>query len=135
MPELRCRGTNADGSACRAPENLVDPETQLCAGHDPARREMLIEAGKKGGKAAARRMKRAGLEAEELGALESIEDARRWLEKIGHAVAAGQLDHKSASAALKSVEIATKILQTASREEIADLREQLRHVKKMRAVS
>lgn len=132
--EMQCKATTVAGTRCRAPSNVVDPKTILCPAHAPGGREMLREAGKKGGEAMARRFERIGLSAEDLGSLGSVEDVRRWLERIGQAVASGQLDHKAAAGALKAAEIATKMLQTASREEIADMRSELQRVRKVRVV-
>lgn len=130
----RCLGTTRKGAPCEAGPHLVDPESGYCIAHDPAKKELLREAGRRGGRARARKYDQTGLDPEDLGGLESIDDVRRWLEQIGQAVASGKLDHKAAAGALKAAEIATKILQTASREEIADLRSELQRVRKVKAV-
>ena len=87
--ELRCRETTGDGSPCRAPASLVNPETRYCPSHDPRHRERLREAGRKGGEAMARRFKRKGLDEDELPPLNSPEAAELWLECIGLALSKG----------------------------------------------
>lgn len=49
-------------------------------------------------------------------------------------LASGRIDHKAAASALKAAEIATKILQTASREEIADLRAELQRIRSVKGL-
>lgn len=131
---LRCRATTVAGEPCRAPANTVDPDTRLCPAHAPGGREMLSEAGRKGGETMARRFKRRGLDPEVLGNLETVEDCRRWCELIGRAVASGELGHREGATAVRAIEAAQKVLATAAREEIDALRAELRRLKSVKAV-
>lgn len=73
--ERRCQATNAKGEPCRAPPELVDPESGLCPAHQPGGRDRLRLAGLKGAQAA-RGDRPEGLAPEELGRLESHADAK-----------------------------------------------------------
>ena len=44
-----------------------------------------------------------GIDPDELGPLETLADARRWLEVIGRAVVSGQVSDRAARAALRAV--------------------------------
>lgn len=99
----RCRGTNQDGSACGAPERLVDAESGFCYAHGPEAKERLSEAGKKGAEATARKLRAGGIEEGELGELETHADAKRWLKTIGAAVCSGRLNDRAAQAAIRAV--------------------------------
>lgn len=97
---MRCSAMVA-GEPCNAPEGLVD-ETGLCQSHrDP---EGMRERGRKGGEATREALARPGLTSEELGSLETIEDAQRWLRLIGEGVVTKRLDRGDASAAVKAIE-------------------------------
>jgi len=122
-PERSCRGERADGTACRAPGNLVDPETGFCPSHDPKKREKVLEAARKGGKATARKLKRKGLDPDELPPLDSPQAAERWLEEIGRAVSTGRLGHHEATAAVRAVR---EWLRAHSEGEVAEEVEELR---------
>lgn len=103
--ERHCQATTADGSPCAAPSNLVDPETGLCASHDPARRERIREAGRKGARAAARsRNGPAALTSEELPELHDHQDAEQRLDLVSRAVLTGRVEPKVAHAAVRAVE-------------------------------
>ncbi len=97
-PEQRCRETRVDGSPCGAPENLVDPETGLCPAHRPGGREKLREAAMKGAEATKRVWRSKGLDPEELPPLRTPQDAERWAEVLGRAVASGNLTHSQGKA-------------------------------------
>ena len=100
----RCKAKNADGNPCRAPEGMVDPITRYCPAHRPGATERLREAGKKGAKVSTRlRHKAAGLSSDDLPPLRSPQDAEAWLERIGRAVATGELVNRDADAATRAV--------------------------------
>lgn len=99
----RCKATRKDGSPCGAPPEFVDPETGLCSTHEPGGRERSREAARKGGRATARRLKRSGLEPEELPPLDSPRAAERWLEVTGRAVATGRLGHREGRTIVSAV--------------------------------
>lgn len=61
--------------------------------------------GMKGGRATKDAWKRPGLTSGELGDLETLADAQRWLRVIGSAVATGRLDKGDAQAATRAVEV------------------------------
>jgi len=101
--ERRCRSTKADGSPCRTPGALVDPETGLCPSHAEGAAERLSEFGRKGAEATARIFRGRGLDAEELPPLDSPQAAETWLEVIGRAVATNRLGHNEAKAAVSAL--------------------------------
>lgn len=102
-PERTCGATRADGSPCGAPSSFVDPATGLCPAHAEDASERLREAARKGGEATARRLRREGLEEDELPALESPRAAERWLEAVGRAVATGRLGHNEGRTVVRAV--------------------------------
>lgn len=135
MPhELSCIGVNSDGTPCGTPSRFVNEQSGYCRSHDPDKRDQVRRDARRGGEATARRFKDGRLDPDALGPLESVEDCRRWCQVIGQAVASGQLGHKEAAAAIRASEAAAKVLATASREEIADLRTELQRVRKVKAV-
>lgn len=102
-PERTCRETTADGRPCRAPSNLVDPETDLCPAHAEDGRERLREAARKGGEATARRLKGKGLSEDEIPPLRRPHDAQRLLEVVIRAVATGRLGHNEGRTIVRGV--------------------------------
>lgn len=102
-PDRTCRGEKRDGSPCRAPSNMVDPETGYCPAHDPGARERLREAARKGGEATAKKLQREGLQEEELPPLDSPQAAARWLEVVARAVATGRLGHHEGRTVVRAV--------------------------------
>ncbi len=100
----QCRGINAQGDPCKAHPNMVD-ENGWCPAHGPGAQERLREQGKKGGAALRRKWQAIrGLEPEDLGPLDTHEDAKRWLEVIGKAVLSNTIDSKAAHAGARAVE-------------------------------
>ena len=100
----RCRAKNAEGKPCRAPEGMVDSITRYCPAHRPGATARLREAGRKGAKVSTRlRHKAAGLSSDDLPPLRSPQDAEAWLERIGRAVATGELVNRDADAATRAV--------------------------------
>lgn len=97
----RCEGSKADGSPCGAPPEFVDPETGLCPSHDPANREKLVEAGKRGAEATKRRFAGGGLDPDDLPALDGPRDAEAWLAALAEGVVAGRVSKSLASEARK----------------------------------
>jgi len=86
----QCAGTNADGSPCRAPAELL-LESGYCWTHDPDVPEAEKIAAKRNGGATMRLKARRGLDPEELGELQTPEDALRWAFVIARAGATGRL--------------------------------------------
>ena len=99
---MKCKGVTRAGEPCRAPEHMVD-QSGFCHAHGPAARERMAERGRKGALSLRRKVKGSGLTEDDLGALESHQDAKRWLETIGRAVATGRLGDRAAQAAIKAV--------------------------------
>ncbi len=99
---MKCKGITRSGEPCRAPEHMVD-ESGYCHAHGPGARERMAERGRKGALSLRRKVKGSGLTEDDLGALESYEDAKRWLETIGRAVATGRLGDRAAQAAIRAV--------------------------------
>lgn len=102
-PERSCKATTVDGKPCGAPETMVDPETGYCPSHGPDASERLSAAGRKGGKATARRLSGGGLDPEELPPLEDHDAAETWTDTIGRAVAAGRISANAGNTALRAV--------------------------------
>ncbi len=97
MAERKCQGTNASGEPCQNPAVGLDG---WCDAHRPGNEGEMRRRALKGA-IASRRAK--GLGEDELGPLSSHEDAKRWLETIGRAVASGRLGDRAAQAAIKAV--------------------------------
>lgn len=95
-----CQGTTDEGDPCGAPEGLVDPETGFCPAHGPGGRSEMSRRGTRGAYAS----HKGGLKDQELPKLEDHEDAKRWLELIGRAVATKRLSDRRAQAAIRAVE-------------------------------
>lgn len=131
---LQCKAVTAKGEPCGSPSHLIDPHTLYCRWHDPAHKEELREQARRGGKASAERFKMQGLQPDDLGQLRDPEDVRRWLEKAGQAVAAGQLSASAGAVLVRSCEAVLKALDAGSlKDEIADLRGKLAEFRKLRA--
>ena len=100
----RCSALNAEGKPCGSPESVVDPESGLCWAHQPGGRERLVEAGRKGAEATARKLRgRGGLEPGELPELGTPHDAQRALDIVAHAAAEGRLPQRQADATTRAV--------------------------------
>jgi len=100
----RCKAFNAHGEPCGSPESVVDPETGLCWAHRPGGRERLVEAGRKGAEATARKWRgRGGLEPGELPQLVTPHDAQTALDIVAHAAAEGRLPQRQADATTRAV--------------------------------
>jgi hypothetical protein len=94
----------------------------------------MAELGRKGAQATAERYKRAGLEPDELGPLKNPEDARRWLELIGQAVAAGRLPNRDGQVAVRAVEAFLRAFDVGElTDRIRELEAQLKKLKRVRA--
>ena len=119
----RCKAKNAKGVLCGAPESLVDERTGLCPSHVEGAHERLSAIGRKGAEASAARFRRSGLDASDLGSLETVRDAQRWLEAIGEGVVTGRLKPQEATAGVRAVE--TWLKAESERLKVEDL-EQLR---------
>jgi len=103
-PGLTCKATCKDGTPCEAPAKLIDRTTGLCRSHDPAKREAIKEAARRGGEATARRFRAIGLGEDELPPLTSPEVAEIWLERIARAVSTGRMPHQDARAATSALQ-------------------------------
>jgi len=100
----RCSALNAEGKPCGSPESVVDPESGLCWAHQPGGRERLVEAGRKGAEAMARKWRgRGGLEPGELPQLQTPHDAQEALDVVAHAAAEGRLPQRQADATTRAV--------------------------------
>ena len=95
-----CKGVKADGTPCGIDPRFVD-ETGYCAAHNPEKGSAwMSELGKRGKQA---QMADDGVSESELGALDTVEDAQRWLQVVGAAVATGRLSDRRAQAAVRAV--------------------------------
>ena len=104
MVSLRCRGVSSDGNPCEVPSSLVDPRTGFCRSHAPGAREALSEQGRKGAAVTARKLRGAGLDPKDLPTLDGPQTASLWLDRVGRAVATGQMGHREATAVVRVVE-------------------------------
>lgn len=131
MPqETSCKGEKADGSPCGALPRFVDPETGYCAAHDPDNREALREAARKGGQATARKLKRKGLDEDELPPLTSPQAAETWLETVARAVAVGRLGHHEGKAVIKAIREWIRVREAGEQaERLEELAEKLEAAK------
>ena len=94
-------------------------------------REKARQAGRKGGRAKARMKLNLARVEEELGQLDTLDDAERWLRTIGIWAAAGMLAGAVASACVRSIEVWLRSFEKRSIEaEIDELREQVEALKK-----
>ncbi len=130
----RCRARNARGEPCGAPSGLVDPSTGLCAAHAPGGIDALRERGKLGAEVSAKvRQRRQPLSNDELPPLRAPEDAERWTEVVGRAVAERRLsasEGRTISSLLREFLAAHKAGAQARR--LEELAEQIDALKKRR---
>ncbi len=132
-PALKCKATCADGTPCDAPEKLIDKRNGLCRSHDPAKRDAIKEAARRGGEVTARRFKSTGMNSDELPPLTSPEVAEIWLERIARAVATGGLPHNDARAATTALQQWLKAHEAGRMaDKLETLREQLEKLKAVR---
>lgn len=128
----RCRAKNASGEACGAPERVVNPETGFCPAHRPGGRTEMQRRGLKGAIAS---RKAKGLDAEDLGHLETPRDAERWLRTLAQAVASGRLGPREGDVAARAVRTWLEAHRAGKMaEEVAELRAQVAALRKPRAV-
>jgi len=85
---MTCTATRADGQPCRAMSNLVDG---LCQAHHPGRAAEARARRAAGGHASALRTLESVPASELPGALETIDDCKRWLPWIATAVLTGRI--------------------------------------------
>ena len=126
----QCQGTTAQGEQCRAPPSLVDPETGLCPSHAPGASERLSHAGRKGAAASAQRFRTPGLDSSDLGELETVQDAQRWLRLIAEGVVTGRLKPQEGTTGVRALETWLKAEQDrVAADDLAELRAQLQEVR------
>jgi hypothetical protein len=104
-----CAGTTAEGSACRAPEDLLrldeDTGEWWCFAHDPTMAEERALAQRKGGlRTGAKARRFSYLAPDELPELDSPEHARDFARIIARATATGRLSSAAAGVSLKAVD-------------------------------
>lgn len=127
---MRCRGITAKGEACRAPAAMVDPTTRFCRSHAPGASERLREQGKRGGEATRRRFRGSGLPSEELGDLDTVEDAQRWLRLTAQAVGERRLTHSEGASMVRAVEAWMKCEDVRLRaQDLRDVQAQIEQLK------
>lgn len=130
---MPCKALTLKGKPCQAPETVVRP-SGYCGSHDPALAEERRLRGQRGGFESAKRWHHKGLSPVDLGELKTPEDCRRWLEKIGQAVACGTLTASAGAACVRALDIALKAIDAGKlSDEISDLRAQLNEFKRLRA--
>lgn len=100
MAQETCKATRDDGQPCTSP--IVGPDG-YCHAHGPGGREKLQEAGRRGGRATARRIKGGGLDEDELPPLTDADAAETWCDVVGRAAVTGRIGHNEAKAALRAV--------------------------------
>ncbi len=114
MSERTCGdsgGVTKDGVLCPTSRNL-SATNGLCAFHDPERRDAFHRAGGRAGGAATAAKHRlaqlereaiAGIKPEQLGKLETVQDALRWTKAVGVALADRAITPSEANALLRVV--------------------------------
>jgi len=108
---------------------MVDEGTGFCPAHGPDGSDEMRRRALKGGKATREVWKRPGVTEEELGALESLADAQRWLRVIGGAVASGRLDKGDAQAATRAIEVWIRAADSLTEAQVQELADKLEAVK------
>src|SRR5207244_9618183 len=99
--ERRCLGVNQDGTPCGTGSELIMP-SGYCFAHDPHRALDRKTASVLGGiKSGA--TKRKGLDPDQLGALETAADAKRWTVLVARSVATGALSAEQGRTVLAAV--------------------------------
>lgn len=126
---MECNGTNAAGEPCGAPPELVDAEMGYCPAHAPDGPVRMREIASRGGKAAAAKAS-GGLHPDDLGELETFDDAKARLDLISRAVLSGRIESKVAQAAIRAVSewVATEG-ERAANEDLEALAEELERLK------
>jgi hypothetical protein len=82
--------------------------------------ETAREAGRKGGKAkVAKKLSLARIQ-DDLGPLENLEDAQRWLMKVGQWAASGMLSGATAHACVRAVEVWIKSHESRLTRDVVD---------------
>lgn len=100
MSRETCKGQTKAGKPCKSP--FVDEEG-YCPAHAPGGTATMRERGRKGAQTTKARYKGRGLHRDQLGCLESIEDAQRWLRMIAQAVGAREITHNEGAAMTSTV--------------------------------
>ncbi len=99
---VKCRGTNAEGEPCGAPDRLVGAEG-FCEAHQEGGEARMREMASKGGLATARKHHGEGFCEEDLVEITSLEDAKLALDQIRVAVLTRRITHAEATAASRAV--------------------------------
>ena len=132
---MPCRATKPNGSACRAPDHLIDPETGFCHAHGPGASERMRARGKKGSRALRDKLRRPNVQADDW-QLETLEDAQERLRRIAMAVLAGHVSHQQASAAVRALDTWLKAagerMDAEDVEELREIAKQLKGSRKLR---
>lgn len=100
-PGAQCAGTNADGSPCRVPSEMV-LDSGYCYAHDPDLEEQRKAVRQRGGMTQALKSRR-GLDPSELPELRTPEDAQLFASVLAQAVATGRLSSAQATAATRAL--------------------------------
>ena len=119
-----CAGLNVKGEPCESP--FVGKEG-FCNAHGPGGQERMKRLAQKGG---IKSRQPSGLDPNELGPLETHENAQAWLETLGRAVACGRLSDRQAQAAIRAVgEWVRTAGERATSEVLIELRDEIDRVK------
>ena len=134
ITERRCQGTNADGTPCNAPSRLV-LDSGFCFPHDnsPGAKEKQRLGQQLGGIMAMRKV-RKGLDPDEVGQLETAEDAKRIAALVTVAIAEGRLPAATGKAVFSGIDLFYESLEAD--ELIAELKrtkDELAHLKRERS--
>jgi hypothetical protein len=131
----RCGGTRHDGAPCGVPAAILRQDEHgewWCMGHDPdpVMRQRHALGTQRGGQTSKRRLSRY-LGEDELGQLETAEDAARWSRIVGLAIASGRITPSAGRAILLSVKhwLASHD-QTIRENELADLKREVERLKR-----
>lgn len=122
-----CSGRKADGTPCQS--TIVDPETGRCLAHQPGGKSKLRAAGRRGGKVAAARLRVERGLVEDLPPLQTMDDARLWLEQIIRGVLVGQITPEQMQAARQGL---LAWIDAQRDKQVLELRQQIEELKRLR---
>ena len=129
----RCKAKNAQGEPCRMHPNLVSQATYLCNAHAPNGQQEMARRAKLGGRATQEVWHRPGLSAGDLGPLESVADAQRWLRLIGSGVLDRSIDKGDGAIATRAVDVWLKAQDGLTEADVLRLADKADEIKAQQA--
>ncbi|MGH7564036.1 MAG: hypothetical protein ACREK5_06405 [Gemmatimonadota bacterium] len=105
-------------------------ETGFCVWHDGDRAAEATRMRRHGANATNAQRRVQGLDPSELGELESIDDAKRWLRVVAAAASSGRMSCSQAEVAIRAVRAWLMATKAVTDEQIAELKLQVEEVQK-----